>query len=188
MGAGDGRGNRRTAFQAARPSTSTARPENPAESKSNTHCSGSSQALSTVICLRRPSIPPESRILSPPHRRVPKPFAEFLFGHARKRFQLRRECARLKSRVIRNRRFTSPWANVLADVAPKHVRADTCLLSFTERPALLDRPVRNATPGIEGVASGAIRDQCSSRACIDTPRAGAATIRWRSVGLQIERK
>src|ERR1017187_1471604 len=124
-------------------------------------------------------------------RAAPEHLAELLFGQRGQILQRWREVRGGEGRFPSRGRAAVPRTHILADIAAKNVASDGGPRLFGRRAAQLDGEVRNAQPRIER-PRGALHQSCGHdglrRARLDAERTRAATVRWRLVRLQVERK
>ena len=127
----------------------------------------------------------QARALGAADGRSAEGFPKFFRGHFSEPGESRIDQARAGSEFGRSRggSLAVPRANILADVAAEDVTAHARAEVLGNRPALLDREIRNALVGIELVG----REDRIRRTSLDATRAGAAAIRSGQVGGKFER-
>src|SRR5262249_43596248 len=143
------------------------------------------ERLAAAISHGDRNIPAQSGELGAPHRRLVKNLLKCWFIHLSQPFKSRihQSVSGLKLSGRSEWRFAIPWADVLTDVAAKHLRAHSTSQFFCDLTALLDREIRDAAVRIELIGP----NQCSSWTRLNTSGTGSASVCSWSIGFEFDR-
>ena len=133
-------------------------------------------------------VPQEAQVTGAPQWRMAKHDVKLILADGCQLFKRGRGEAGFEGGVRGGRRATVPGTDVLADIAPENVAADTRAALFGDRAAEFDGEVGNTKARVYRVAlagvagAGGPRHNCGGGARVDATAAGPAAVRRRLVG------